>query len=272
MWEENAGLASFCQALYPKLRSALLLQTNDDALADDLAQETVCRVIERWDTVAGMDSPEGWAFTVAFNLAPVLVASPCDPGGGPSSDWVRDTQHTTDPDHSLGPWVRDAIAQLPPRQRQVIVLRFFADLDVKETAEVMGCAEGTVKVALEQGPAGAGSTTRTRGRPAIARPPVGRPSRVRPFGSRPMTTDQELHDLLVRAGDGAQPLDTERLNQRLNQRQRHRTAGRAVGVIGSVALVVIGALGVLPFLQQDRVELRSPLAVTAVDPRSCGGV
>jgi RNA polymerase sigma factor (sigma-70 family) len=38
-----------------------------------------------------------------------------------------------------------ALAQLPPRQRAVIVLRFFDDLSEAQTAEVLGCAIGTVK-------------------------------------------------------------------------------------------------------------------------------
>lgn len=38
-----------------------------------------------------------------------------------------------------------ALAQLPPRQRAVVVLRFYEDLPVSETAKALGCAEGTVK-------------------------------------------------------------------------------------------------------------------------------
>ena len=38
-----------------------------------------------------------------------------------------------------------ALAQLPPRQRAVVVLRFYDDLSVAETARTLGCAEGTAK-------------------------------------------------------------------------------------------------------------------------------
>jgi RNA polymerase sigma factor (sigma-70 family) len=41
--------------------------------------------------------------------------------------------------------VREAVAALPRRQRAVIVLRFFADLSVREVSELLGCPEGTVK-------------------------------------------------------------------------------------------------------------------------------
>jgi RNA polymerase sigma factor (sigma-70 family) len=39
----------------------------------------------------------------------------------------------------------EALTQLPPRQRAVIVLRFYEDLTVADTAHALGCAEGTVK-------------------------------------------------------------------------------------------------------------------------------
>jgi len=41
--------------------------------------------------------------------------------------------------------VRAALSSLPARQRAVVVLRFFDDLDVAQTAELLDCSEGTVK-------------------------------------------------------------------------------------------------------------------------------
>jgi RNA polymerase sigma-70 factor (sigma-E family) len=38
-----------------------------------------------------------------------------------------------------------ALADLPPRQRACVVLRYFEDLSVEDTAQVLGCSEGTVK-------------------------------------------------------------------------------------------------------------------------------
>ena len=37
------------------------------------------------------------------------------------------------------------LARLPPRRRAVLVLRYFCDLSVEETAQTLGCSEGTVK-------------------------------------------------------------------------------------------------------------------------------
>ena len=41
--------------------------------------------------------------------------------------------------------VRAAVAALPPAQRQAVILRYFADLPIREVASVMGCPENTVK-------------------------------------------------------------------------------------------------------------------------------
>lgn len=48
-------------------------------------------------------------------------------------------------DPALGLQVRAALAVLPPRQRAVVVLRYWADLDIAATAAAMGCSIGTVK-------------------------------------------------------------------------------------------------------------------------------
>ena len=47
--------------------------------------------------------------------------------------------------------VRAALAQVPPRQRAVLVLRYYEDCDVAETARLVGCSEGTVKSQAARG-------------------------------------------------------------------------------------------------------------------------
>jgi RNA polymerase sigma factor (sigma-70 family) len=57
---------------------------------------------------------------------------------------------TVDDDTASALAVRHAVAQLPVRQRSALVLRYFADLSVAETADAMRCPEGTVKTLTRQ--------------------------------------------------------------------------------------------------------------------------
>jgi DNA-directed RNA polymerase specialized sigma24 family protein len=54
-----------------------------------------------------------------------------------------------DPDTRLD--VRAALASLPPRQRATLVLRFYCDLPVEQTAAELGCTPGTVKSQTAKG-------------------------------------------------------------------------------------------------------------------------
>lgn len=54
------------------------------------------------------------------------------------------------PDQAEALSLREVVAALPPRQRAVIVCRFYADLSVADTAAAMGCREGTVKALTHQ--------------------------------------------------------------------------------------------------------------------------
>lgn len=91
-----------------------------------------------------MSNPEGWAVTVTFNLARSwwrrqYAEQRARRRHGPSPD----REDATDVAASVA--LREAVSRLPARQRQAIILRFFADLPVADTAEVMGCARGTVR-------------------------------------------------------------------------------------------------------------------------------
>lgn len=139
-------VAAFCAELHPRLVGALALRTGSRALAEELAQEAFVRVWERWPTVQTMDSPEAWTFRVALNLASSRFRRMGAERRASARLGARPVEHasldTGGPERAL---VRDAIAGLPPRQRTVVILRYFSDLSVAETAHAMGCAEGTVK-------------------------------------------------------------------------------------------------------------------------------
>jgi RNA polymerase sigma-70 factor (sigma-E family) len=141
--EVDADVDAFCRREWPRLVGSLSLFTGDGDLAEDLAQETLARVCRDWRKVSNLDSPGAWAHRVALNLARSHYRhrSVARRHGSRLGAATR----FDDPDTATVVAVRNAVAQLPVRQRTALVLRYFADLSVAETAEAMRCPHGTVK-------------------------------------------------------------------------------------------------------------------------------
>jgi RNA polymerase sigma factor (sigma-70 family) len=146
--KEPEDVSVFCHREWPRLVGSLSLFTGDADLAQELAQETLARVCRDWRKVSSLDAPGAWAHRVALNLARShfrhrAVARRHDRrlAAAPPFD---------EPDSATVIAVRVAVARLPPRQRTALVLRYFADLSVAETAETMRCPEGTVKTLTRQ--------------------------------------------------------------------------------------------------------------------------
>jgi RNA polymerase sigma-70 factor (sigma-E family) len=133
-----------------RLRRSAYLYCGDWHLAEDLMQSTFIKIYRSWSRVQKDESLANYSRTV-------LLRTWLDEKRRP---WRRSEQsEAAVPEHlddSRGPadspdrlWARDLVHQgllrLPPRQRAVLVLRYFDDLSVAEAARVMGCAEGTVK-------------------------------------------------------------------------------------------------------------------------------
>jgi RNA polymerase sigma factor (sigma-70 family) len=137
--------AAFCADIGGRLTGSLVLFSGDRALGEELAQEALIRAIERWPRVGRLDSPEAWVFHVGFNLAR-SARRRRDAERRAHERLARAREpHAELPDTPTALAVRDAIAALPPRQRAVVLLRFYAELDVRDAARAMRCAEGTVK-------------------------------------------------------------------------------------------------------------------------------
>ncbi|HVE94117.1 MAG TPA: sigma-70 family RNA polymerase sigma factor [Acidimicrobiales bacterium] len=134
----------FCHREYERLFGTLRLYVGDLVLAEDLTQEALARAVKHWPRVRNMDAPGAWLHRVSINLANSAfrrrrALRRAEVRAGPAPDSYEDRDSPT------VVAVREAVRSLAPRQREVIVLRFFQDLPVRATAERMGCAEGTVK-------------------------------------------------------------------------------------------------------------------------------
>jgi RNA polymerase sigma-70 factor (sigma-E family) len=151
------------------LRTARLLSVGDEASAEELVQTTLTRLYVHWPKVRRAHDPVSYglkALTNAFiderrraHWRREQLADAPDAGRG------ADPADGRDPD--LRQAMLAALAGLPPRQRAVVVLRHWLDLDVAATASVLGCSTGTVKSqnakALEHLRASIGSEVLTEG-------------------------------------------------------------------------------------------------------------
>jgi RNA polymerase sigma-70 factor (sigma-E family) len=140
----------------PRLRRTAYLYCGDWHLAEDLMQSALTKIYRSWSRVQKDESLANYSRTV-------LLRTWLDEKRRP---WRRSEQSEADVperrDEARGPadsperlWARDLVHQgllrLPPRQRAVVVLRYFDELSVAEAAEVMGCSEGTVKSQTARG-------------------------------------------------------------------------------------------------------------------------
>jgi RNA polymerase sigma-70 factor (sigma-E family) len=139
----SARLEVFCESNKERLVAFLTLHCGDRHVAEELAQETLAKVCLRWRSVRRMSSPEAWMFRVALNLANSYWRRLAAERKAKSR--LEGHAHHLEPDPAEAIAVRQALALLPKKQRSVLVLRFYADLSVREVAETMGIPEGTVK-------------------------------------------------------------------------------------------------------------------------------
>ncbi|GAA1173367.1 SigE family RNA polymerase sigma factor [Ornithinimicrobium humiphilum] len=139
---------AFVRARQDALLRAAYLICGDHHLAEDLVQEALVKLASRWERLRD-EAPEAYVRRILYRDAVSRwrrvrrerLVDHHDPEGVLST--------LTAPDATAG-WldgaaVRSALALLPPRQRAVVVLRYFEDLSEQEIAETLGIARGTVK-------------------------------------------------------------------------------------------------------------------------------
>ncbi|NUR87438.1 MAG: SigE family RNA polymerase sigma factor [Nonomuraea sp.] len=133
----------FVDARSPALmRLGFLLTGGDQHAAEDLVQTALAKLAAGWRRVA---APEAYAKQIMYRQqiswwrtsvrrGEVVQASP------PERE-ARDAHHQSE----LRLVLRSALARLTPRQRAVLVLRYYEDLPEQEVALILGCSTGTVR-------------------------------------------------------------------------------------------------------------------------------
>ena len=125
------------------LRTAYLL-TGDWGLAEDLLQTALVKTWFRWDRLHDKGAAESYVRQVMARTCATWWRRKWrgELATGELPDVpARDDYDDVDARHAL----RRALAELPPRQRAIVVLRFYEDLPEAEVASLLGCSVGTVK-------------------------------------------------------------------------------------------------------------------------------
>jgi RNA polymerase sigma-70 factor (sigma-E family) len=141
--QRDDDFTAYVQARLAWLRRVAYLLCQDWQRADDLVQTAITSLYVHWRRARTMESIDGYARTILVRAflserrggwarRVTLVAQMPDPAAP-----VPDAAGALD--------VRAALASLPPRQRATLVLRFYCDLNVDQSARVLGCSAGTVK-------------------------------------------------------------------------------------------------------------------------------
>ena len=121
------------------LRVALGI-VRDHSLAHDAVQDGFARALKGLGRYDGRGSLEAWVWRIVVNAA--LAAR----GAEPATDEGFETAVADETHDELG--VREWVAQLPERQRLVVFLRYYADLDYRTIAMVAEIETGTVSATL----------------------------------------------------------------------------------------------------------------------------
>jgi RNA polymerase sigma-70 factor (sigma-E family) len=131
---------------------ARLLSGGNRAEAEDLLQGAYERAYRRWGRISRRADPERYVRQILVNASvdrwrwlrrhpeTALLASQADPGAADTSAMIADRD-----------LLLRSLAALPPRQRAVLVLRYFEDLSEAQTAMALGCSVGTVKSQAARG-------------------------------------------------------------------------------------------------------------------------
>jgi RNA polymerase sigma factor (sigma-70 family) len=149
MESQSLDFAEFYRGARDECLRAVLVSVGDQDTARELVDEAFARACASWRKVGKHPAPAAWVVRTALNenitrwrrrrrevAVPDLATFADLPGAYGASD------------RAVDPRVMAALLRLPARQRQVVALRMFLDLDTDRTAEVLGVAPSTVKAHL----------------------------------------------------------------------------------------------------------------------------
>jgi RNA polymerase sigma-70 factor (sigma-E family) len=146
MGHEQDEFADFYRASRDSCLRTVTAVVGDRELAEEQVAEAFTRAWMSWGKVRRHAAPRTWVVRTALNLG--------------VSRWRRRRREVPLADHDaatpagladgVDPALIAALRRLPARQREVLALRIFLDLDTETTAKVIGIAPGTVTAHLSR--------------------------------------------------------------------------------------------------------------------------
>ena len=142
-------LAVLFERHHVPLFNFFLRMTGSSSISEDLVQDVFCRILNYRHTYKGQSKFTTWMYQIARNthidyLRKKKEELPLD------EQWNESLSTDLSPDEKLEKGqdaflMREALAKLPLRKREVLILSRYQDLKYKEIAELLGCQIGTVK-------------------------------------------------------------------------------------------------------------------------------
>jgi RNA polymerase sigma-70 factor (sigma-E family) len=146
---------AFVTARSPSLLWFAHLLTGDRHTAEDVVQTALAKTALAWARVRRKDNPEGYVRRAIVTTH--LNAQRRRPWREQPRRFIPDDevpppgQLPPEDEHADRDAMWHALAELPPRQRAVLVLRYYEELSEAEISEVLGCSRGTVKSQASKG-------------------------------------------------------------------------------------------------------------------------
>jgi RNA polymerase sigma factor (sigma-70 family) len=144
--EQNAQVAdleALYRARYRRFLRVAILITRDEGTAHDAVQEGFAATIGSLASYRGEGPLEAWVWRAVVNAAKKQQRHPS--AAGRERDEPTSRQNG---DEAEARFVRTWVAALPERQRLIVYLRYYADLDYRQIATVLDIAVGTVSATL----------------------------------------------------------------------------------------------------------------------------
>jgi RNA polymerase sigma-70 factor (sigma-E family) len=132
----------FAEAVAPRLRRTAFLLCGDWHTAEDLTQTTLAKVFAAWRRISRRDAANAYAMRTLMNT---YLAESRKKRPGEVLTGQLPELHVDGPSPELRIAVLEALAMLPPKARAVVVLRYWEDQSVDQTAALLSCSPGNVK-------------------------------------------------------------------------------------------------------------------------------